>query len=132
VDPRAGLDDMEKRKFLTLPGLELRPFGRPARSQSLYWLRYKKFMMHKYITLCHIAGDINLCGRYHLMVPLTIYYTRTCCVLFFFRILRQRNVLIHHSKQKIRTINVKMFVIGIKGDNENSHTKSMRVSRVKF
>jgi hypothetical protein len=25
VDPRAGLDDTKKRKFLTLPGLELRP-----------------------------------------------------------------------------------------------------------
>jgi hypothetical protein len=25
VDPRAGLDDMEKRTFLTLPGLQLRP-----------------------------------------------------------------------------------------------------------
>jgi hypothetical protein len=25
VDPRAGLDDVEKRIFLTLPGLELRP-----------------------------------------------------------------------------------------------------------
>jgi hypothetical protein len=25
VDPRAGLDDVEKRKFLTLPGLVLRP-----------------------------------------------------------------------------------------------------------
>jgi hypothetical protein len=24
VEPRAGLDDVEKRKFLTLPGLELR------------------------------------------------------------------------------------------------------------
>jgi hypothetical protein len=32
VDPRAGLDDLEKRKYLTLPGLELRPLGRPARS----------------------------------------------------------------------------------------------------
>jgi hypothetical protein len=27
-------------KFLTLPGLELRPLGRPARSQSLCRLRY--------------------------------------------------------------------------------------------
>jgi hypothetical protein len=27
---------MEKRKFLTLPGLELRPLSSPARSQSLY------------------------------------------------------------------------------------------------
>jgi hypothetical protein len=40
VGPRAGLDDVEKRKFLNLPGLELRPFGRPARSQSPYRLRY--------------------------------------------------------------------------------------------
>jgi hypothetical protein len=40
VDPRAGLDDLEKRKFLSLPGLELRPLGRPASSQSLYRLRY--------------------------------------------------------------------------------------------
>jgi hypothetical protein len=40
VDPRAGLDDVEKRKFLTLPGLKPRPLGRPARDQSLYRLRY--------------------------------------------------------------------------------------------
>jgi hypothetical protein len=40
VGPRAGLDDMEKRKFSTLPGLELRPLGSPASSQSLYQLRY--------------------------------------------------------------------------------------------
>jgi hypothetical protein len=40
VDPRAGLNNVKKRKFLILPGLELRPFGRPARSQSLYRLRY--------------------------------------------------------------------------------------------
>jgi hypothetical protein len=36
MGPRAGLDDVEKRKFLPLPGLELRHLGRPARSQSLY------------------------------------------------------------------------------------------------
>jgi hypothetical protein len=34
VDPRPGLDDVEKRQLLTLPELELRPLGRPARSQS--------------------------------------------------------------------------------------------------
>jgi hypothetical protein len=38
VGPRVGLDEVEKRKFLTLPGLELRSLGRPARSQSLYRL----------------------------------------------------------------------------------------------
>jgi hypothetical protein len=40
VDPRTGLYDVEKRKFLTLTGLEFRPLGRPARSQLLYRLRY--------------------------------------------------------------------------------------------
>jgi hypothetical protein len=40
LGPRAGSDDVEKRKFLTLPGLELRLLGRPTRSQSLYKLRY--------------------------------------------------------------------------------------------
>jgi hypothetical protein len=39
VGPRAGLDDVEKRKFLILQGLELRPLGLPAPSQSLYRLR---------------------------------------------------------------------------------------------
>jgi hypothetical protein len=32
VDPRAGLDDIENRKFFSLPGLELRLLGRPART----------------------------------------------------------------------------------------------------
>jgi hypothetical protein len=40
VNPRAGLEDMEERKLLILPGLELRPLGRPARSQLVYRLRY--------------------------------------------------------------------------------------------
>jgi hypothetical protein len=40
VDPSASLDEVEKRKFLTLPGLERRSLGCPARSQSLYRLRY--------------------------------------------------------------------------------------------
>jgi hypothetical protein len=40
VGPRAGLDDVEKREFLTPPELELQPLGRRAHSQSLYRLRY--------------------------------------------------------------------------------------------
>jgi hypothetical protein len=40
VNPRAGLDDVEKRKFLPLPGLALRPLGRPARSQLVYRMSY--------------------------------------------------------------------------------------------
>jgi hypothetical protein len=38
--PEPVLDHMEKTKFLTLPGLELRPVCRSARSQSLYRLSY--------------------------------------------------------------------------------------------
>jgi hypothetical protein len=44
VGPKAGLDDVENRKSLTLPGLELRPLGRPVRSQSLYRLLYPDFL----------------------------------------------------------------------------------------
>jgi hypothetical protein len=33
---------MEKLKFLALPGLELRPLGRPVRGQSLYRLHYSE------------------------------------------------------------------------------------------
>jgi hypothetical protein len=46
VDPRAGLDNMEKSKFLPSPGLELRTLGRPARSKSLYRLRYPGSIVH--------------------------------------------------------------------------------------
>jgi hypothetical protein len=43
VGPRTGLDDVEKKTFFILPGLEHRPLRRPARSQSLYRLRYPGF-----------------------------------------------------------------------------------------
>jgi hypothetical protein len=41
---RTGLDDVEKRKFLTLPVLKLRPLGSPYRSQSPYRLLYPGFL----------------------------------------------------------------------------------------
>jgi hypothetical protein len=41
VDSTTVLDDVERRKILHLPALELRPLRRPARSQSLYRLRYE-------------------------------------------------------------------------------------------
>jgi hypothetical protein len=44
----ARLDDMEKLKFLTLPGLELRSLGFPARSQPLYRLRYPGPSLDRY------------------------------------------------------------------------------------
>jgi hypothetical protein len=40
VGPRTGLGEVERRKILSPPGLELRHLGRPARRQSLYRLHY--------------------------------------------------------------------------------------------
>jgi hypothetical protein len=36
------MGDVEKRKFLALPGLAFRTLGHPARSQSLYRLAFIK------------------------------------------------------------------------------------------
>jgi hypothetical protein len=44
VEPRVVLDDVEKRKCLTLQGFELRPLGCPARSYSLQRLRYPGYL----------------------------------------------------------------------------------------
>jgi hypothetical protein len=52
MGPRAGLGDVEKRKFLNLPGLELRPLGRTGRSQSLYRLSYPGFFTESKATNC--------------------------------------------------------------------------------
>jgi hypothetical protein len=41
--PKTGLEDVENRKFLTLPGLELRSLCLLDRSQSLYRLSYPAF-----------------------------------------------------------------------------------------
>jgi hypothetical protein len=51
VSLRAGLNDVEKRKLLTLPGLELQPLSRSPHSQSLYRLRYATDVLNKDIKL---------------------------------------------------------------------------------
>jgi hypothetical protein len=64
VVPRAGLGSTGKRKFLTLPGRELRPFGRPARGQSLYRLSYRGhgiFVRVKNIYKKRCKGEWNTC-----------------------------------------------------------------------
>jgi hypothetical protein len=67
VGPRANLDDVETRKFLTLPRLEIIPLGRPARSQSLYRLTYPGVLSKKlirsiviYIHICMTNGITHL------------------------------------------------------------------------
>jgi hypothetical protein len=62
VRPRAGLDDVEKRKFLTLPALELRPLGRPACSQSLcrQWGSLKLKQLACVKTLCRYGLNVSV------------------------------------------------------------------------
>jgi hypothetical protein len=68
MDPRTSLGDMEKRKFLILPGHELRPIGCPTRSQSLYrlpcsylplsvWDRYDFVTWGTLLVLCRIHSS---------------------------------------------------------------------------
>jgi hypothetical protein len=60
VDPRAGLDDVEKKKFLALPGLELQPLGRPSHSQLLCRLRYPGSQYFR--ALIFIMGFVGFCN----------------------------------------------------------------------
>jgi hypothetical protein len=53
VVPRAGLDDMEEGKFLTLLRFELWPLGHPARGQLLYQLHCPRSQVTITISLIH-------------------------------------------------------------------------------
>jgi hypothetical protein len=82
VDHRAGQDDLEKIKFLTLSGLELRPPR--SFSQSLYRLRYPGPSVYKYLQniktiimyICEFYNNINFNILYKFMTPIFKY--RTC------------------------------------------------------
>jgi hypothetical protein len=50
VDPRAGMDNLEKRKFLALSGLELRTLNPQAHSQSLYRLHHPGSLMETVVS----------------------------------------------------------------------------------
>jgi hypothetical protein len=58
VNPREGLDDVKKGKFLTPPGLELRPLCCPARSQSLYRLCFPGSYWPSYIHQERETGEL--------------------------------------------------------------------------
>jgi hypothetical protein len=62
VGPTTGLDDVEKGKFLILPGLELRLLCRPACSQSLYRLSYPGTDLWQdllYLLQCQLISFVN-------------------------------------------------------------------------
>jgi hypothetical protein len=56
VGSRAGLDDMEKRKFLFLPWLELRFLVRAARSQSPCRQRYPDSFYQLIISILYVQS----------------------------------------------------------------------------
>jgi hypothetical protein len=80
VDPRASLNNMEKWKFLTLLGLELRPLGHPACSQSLYRLCYPSSQMqHKVLKIIIQSHKIQLQKG----LSYIIGWFSFCCRMFF-------------------------------------------------
>jgi hypothetical protein len=75
VDPSAGLDDLEKRKFLTLPGIELRPPSRyidcaspaPVTEGYLYEFERKE---HQADAVCRnrdVSGEVKWGKTYNLL-----------------------------------------------------------------
>jgi hypothetical protein len=67
VNPRSGLDDVEAKNILTLPGLELRALRHPARSQSVYRLPettltlftfYVYFVLIGILLITHLWGQV--------------------------------------------------------------------------
>jgi hypothetical protein len=59
--------------ILTLPGLELRPLGSPARSQSLYWLRYPG----SYVSPCR-PNKISQTIRRNILTPSSGSKSKPC------------------------------------------------------
>jgi hypothetical protein len=59
MNPRAGLDDVEKKKFLTLPRLNLRPLRRSSRNQSLYRLPFRDSCRNIVLKIVCIVETIN-------------------------------------------------------------------------
>jgi hypothetical protein len=70
VGPRTVLEDLERRKILPLPRLELRHLGRRVRSQSLYRLRYPGLHIRKDI----IKMDLKVTDLEHVdWINLALY-----------------------------------------------------------
>jgi hypothetical protein len=82
VNRRPGLDDVEKRKFLTLPGLEFRLLSRPARRQSLYRLRYSGSFSKKLYLKKRMASYSGYYGIFRDVTPciLVQVYKYSACL----------------------------------------------------
>jgi hypothetical protein len=77
MDPRTGKYDAEKIKVLALPGLEFRPLGRPARSQSLYRLRYPGSALY----WCSVFFGLSVCDCLFLPARVPCIWENSCFLL---------------------------------------------------
>jgi hypothetical protein len=89
VNPRAGLDCVEKGRFLTLPGLGLRPLGHPAGSQSLYRLSYPDSS--------HTASTPKRRNNTHAALVSVFTDYRFFILFFSFFVVSQRNVMYKYN-----------------------------------
>jgi hypothetical protein len=80
MSPRAGLDDVEKRKFFTLAGLELRPLC-PARSESLFRLPWSAHITHNTIQTATDVIPVDIQGI--LLKVHFHFYLHTIRVIYF-------------------------------------------------
>jgi hypothetical protein len=98
VGPRAGLDDVEKRKFLTLLGLELRPLGRPACSQSLtdYAIPAPPYIFI-YIQNYVSFSFVGFCKHSFLGFPKLWKQWKWCYPVFFYILIPLPNPNFHSS-----------------------------------
>jgi hypothetical protein len=100
VCPRDGLDDMEKWKFLTLPGLELQTLGRPECSQLLYRLpgsAVKVWILAILSTLLCIEQELrSTSGLIRYRVGFNWETPRLLCTFFLPRIPNSFEDLIWH------------------------------------
>jgi hypothetical protein len=68
TEPRAGLDGMEKWKFLTPSELDLGPLGYQARRQSFYRRRYPDSWIHQ---LCSFFKELISTNYWNIMKTVT-------------------------------------------------------------
>jgi hypothetical protein len=74
VNPRAGLDDEQNKKFLTLPELDLRFLGRLTHNQSLYRLSYPGSVLICDILQYSVCVDNNNAWGIILLEKLIVFF----------------------------------------------------------
>jgi hypothetical protein len=83
VNPRAGLDDVENRKILTPPGLELRSLGHPVSRQSPHRLRYPSSLLFNSFPYLFLFFSLLPFVSSSFLIPFLCYFFPTFSVFPF-------------------------------------------------